>query len=397
MTDPTPARGSSDFAAGLHQRDTQIAELNRLSATISQGGSLEKALQATLAQLLALTDADMGSIHVMDADTHSLKLMASQGVSEGFVCAERRIPIGECLCGEAARTGRLIMSEDLMADPRLVRPACREEKFGSVVSIPLTSRERMMGILTLYAKRLRAFSDTDQDLLALVGRHIGVAVENAQLSARMRELAVAEERGLIAREIHDGIAQSLAYLNLETAKLQRLLTGDPGPAMAELGHIRQVIKETCEDVRALLVDFRMTFKEGEGLAEALSRCLEEFGRRTAIRTQLIMSGNPSALPSPVQVPVFRIIQEALSNVRKHAEARTVVVGLRAAPSLLEVTVRDDGRGFDPAASAGQGAAHLGLGIMRERAAALGGQLSCESQPGRGTTLRLTLPISSIFV
>jgi len=391
--EPKPATGSFDPTAALQQRDSQIDVLNRLSAAISQTGSLDKALQTTLAQLLMLTGADMGSIHVLDPATHSLKLAASRGVSEGFVCAEGRIPIGACLCGEAARTGQLIVSEDLMSDPRLVRPACRQEKFGSVVSIPLTSRERTLGILTLYAARPHAFSDTDHNLLTLVGRHIGVAVENAQLSARMRELAVVEERGLIAQEIHDGIAQSLAYLNLETTKLHQLLEGDPRQAMAELGHIRQVIKETCEEVRALLIDFRMKFREDEGLADVLSRCLDEFGQRTAIRTQLLMSGDPAALPAPIQVPVFRIIQEALSNVRKHAQARTVVVELHAALSVLEVTVRDDGQGFDPAASVERGATNMGLGIMRERVALLGGSLQIESRPGRGTILHLTLPHS----
>ncbi|MBI3622432.1 MAG: GAF domain-containing protein [Nitrospirae bacterium] len=390
--EPKLPRGSSDPATAVHQRDTQVDTLNRLSAAISQSGSLELALQSTLTQLLALTDADMGSIHVMDAGTNSLKLMASQGVSEGFVCAERRIPIGDCLCGEAARTGGLIISGDLTNDRRLTRPACREEKFGSVVSIPLSSRERTLGILTVYAKRLGAFSETDQDLLVLVGRHIGVAVENAQLSARMRELAVVEERGLIAQEIHDGIAQSLAYLSLETTKLQQLLEGDPKLAKAELGHIRQVIKETCEDVRALLVDFRMKFKEGEGLADTLNRCLEEFSQQTAIRTQLIMSGDLSTLPAAVQVPVFRIIQEALSNVRKHAQAHAVVVTTAVSSSTLEVTVCDDGLGFEPEAAAERGAGHLGLGIMQERAAHLGGHLRCDSQPGRGTTLRLHLPL-----
>jgi len=260
------------------------------------------------------------------------------------------------------------------------------------VSLPLTSKERALGILTLYAKRPQAFTGADQDLLTLVGRQIGVAVENAQLSARMRELAVLEERGLIAQEIHDGIAQSLAYLNLEAMKLQHLLEENPQQAHAELGHIRQVIKETCEEVRELLVDFRMKFKQGEGLTDSVHRCLEEFGQRTGIRTQLLMSGDPSALPAEAQVPVFRIIQEALSNVRKHALARAVVVELHATPSALEVTVRDDGQGFDPAA-AEPGATPLGLGIMRERATLLGGSLQLDSRSGQGTILRLTLPMT----
>jgi len=389
---PNPVTGAFDLAAALRRRDTQVDALNRLSAAISQAGSIEKALQDTLTHLLSLTGADMGSIHLLDPATHSLKLAASLGVSGGFVCAERRIPIGECLCGEAARTGQLVVSEDLMTDPRLVRPACREEKFGSVVSIPLTSKERTLGILTLYTNQPHAVSAHDHALLTLVGRHIGVAVENAQLSARMRELAVNEERGLIAQEIHDGIAQSLAYLNLETLKLRKLLEDDPGRAAAELDQIRRVIAESCEEVRALLVDFRMRFREGEGLAGAVVRCLEEFGQRTAISTQVIMHGDPAGLPAEAQVPVFRIIQEALSNVRKHARARTVVVEMCASPTVLEVTVRDDGRGFDPSSADGHGPAHLGLGIMRERAAHLGGSLQCDSRPNEGTTLRLTLPL-----
>jgi len=388
-----PVTGATDLAAALQKRDTQVDALNRLSAAISQAGSLEKALQDALTHLLSLTGADMGSIHVLDPATHSLKLAASLGVSGGFVCAERRIPIGDCLCGEAARTGQLIVSENLMTDPRLVRPACREEKFGSVVSIPLTAKERTLGILTLYKKQPHAVSDLDHALLTLMGRHIGVAVENAQLSARMRELAVVEERGLIAQEIHDGIAQSLAYLNLETLKLRTLLEDNPGRAAAELDHIRRVISESCEEVRALLVDFRMKFREGEGLADSVIRCLEEFGQRTAIRTQVIINGDPSALRSEAQVPVFRIIQEALSNVRKHARARMVVVELCASPTVLEVTVRDDGRGFEPEKEDGHGTTHLGLEIMRERASHLGGSLQCESRPSEGTTLRLTLPLS----
>jgi two-component system nitrate/nitrite sensor histidine kinase NarX len=385
----------SDLANALHKRDAQFDALNRLSAVISQSGSLEDALQEVVGQLLALNGADMGSVHVLDPATNSLTLMASRGVSSGFVCAERRIPVGECLCGEAARTGELIRSEDLTADPRLVRPACREERFGSVVSIPLKSNDRTLGVLTIYAKRPGAFSDADQELLVLVGRQIGVAIENARLAARMRDLAVLEERGFIAQEIHDGIAQSLAYLNLQTRQLKEsLLTRHPEQVMAELDQIRRVIKDTYEEARELLTDFRTKFREGEGLADALPRHLEEFSRRTAIRTQLINGCDLSQLPRDDQMPLFRIIQEALSNVRKHADAREVTVTLAVAGSMMEVTVCDDGRGFDPAEPADGGTTHLGLEIMRERAAHLGGALRVESQPGRGATLRISIPLGS---
>ncbi len=389
------SHGLSDPAEALQRRDAQFDTLNRLSALISQADSLDQALNHVLDQLLSLTEADMGSIHLLEPESGSLKLVASRGVSKGFVCAERRIPVGECLCGEAARTGELVASGDLTAEPRLVRSACRDEKFGSVVSLPLKSRDRSLGILTIYARRPHSFSDMDQKLLVLVGCQVGVAIENAQLYARMRELAVLEERGLIAQEIHDGIAQSLAYLNLETKRLEALLTSEKKKqALSELGHIRQVIKDTYEDVRELLVDFRGKFKEGEGLMEAADRYVQDFGRRTSIRASLSHACDVTALPPAAQMQLFRIIQEALSNVRKHASANEVAVDFVTTPTMLEIRVRDNGRGFDPRELSGQGSLHVGLEIMKERAATLRGELQLESRPGGGTTLCVRVPLAS---
>lgn len=388
---------ASDLTEALHRRDTQFDTLNRLSAIISQSESLEKALVGTLDQLLALTEADIGSVHALDPKSGSLKLIASLGVSQGFIYAEECIPVGDCLCGEAAQTGELVSSPDLSAEPRLSRAACRDERFGSIVSIPLKSRDRVLGILTIYAKRPHRFSEMDRELLVLVGHQIGVAVENAQLYERTRELAVLEERGLIAQEIHDGIAQSLAYLNLETKRLEDLLTtqsasGGKKQALSQLDHIREVIKDSYEDVRELLVDFRTKFREGEDLAEALSRYIQDFSQRTGIRADFVNADSVWALSPTAQVQVFRMVQEALSNVRKHASARQITVSLSATPALLEIKIQDDGRGFDTGELSSKVNLHLGLEIMKERAANLHGNLHLKSQPGRGTTLHITIPL-----
>jgi two-component system nitrate/nitrite sensor histidine kinase NarX len=391
--EPQKPRDASDLTEALHKRDDQLDVLNRLSAIISQSESLEKALVGTLDQLLTLTEADIGSVHVLDPRSGSLKLIASRGVSQGFIYAEECIPVGDCLCGEAAQTGELVSSPDLSAEPRLSRSACRDERFGSVVSIPLKSRDRVLGILTIYAKRPHCFSEMDRELLVLVGRQIGVAIENAQLYARTRELAVLEERGLIAQEIHDGIAQSLAYLNLETKRLEKLLTTkSKKQALSQLDHIREVIKDTYEDVRELLVDFRTKFKEGEGLYEALSRYTHDFTQRTGIQAKLIHTDHLPVLGLTAQGQVFRIVQEALSNVRKHAEAREVQVSLNADATGLQIEIKDDGRGFDTQDLSGQVSLHLGLEIMRERAANLRGVLELQSERGGGTVLRIRIPV-----
>lgn len=391
--EPQKLREASDLRESLHKRDTQFNTLTRLAALISQSENLEKVFGGVLDQLLDLTGGDIGSIHVLETDSRCLKLITSRGVSLGFFCAAHRIPLGECLCGQAAQMGELAFSTDLAADPRVSRAACGAEGFGSLVSIPLKSRDRVLGLMTLYAKRAHAFSEMDQELLILVGHQIGVAIENAQLYARTRELAVLEERGLIAQEIHDGIAQSLAYLNLETKRLEELLTTKhKKQAFSQLDHIREVIKNTYGDVCELLVDFRVKFKEGEGLVEVLSRYIRDFSQRTGIRADFVNADSALALSPFAQVQVFRIVQEALSNVRKHASAQRVTVALSATPTFLEVKVQDDGRGFDPQEISGRGHLHLGLEIMRERAANLHGDLRLESHLGRGTTLHITIPL-----
>jgi two-component system, NarL family, nitrate/nitrite sensor histidine kinase NarX len=179
-------------------------------------------LDRTLDQILELTRADIGSIHFVEPNRERLSLILTRGALKDFIYAEECIPLREYICGETACTGRLFSSPDLAVEPRLDRFACLDERFGSLVSIPLKSQARILGVFTIYAKRPNAFSGIDEDFLILLGHHLGVSIENTQLYARTRELAITEERGLIAQEIHDGIAQSLTYLNLETNELQVL-------------------------------------------------------------------------------------------------------------------------------------------------------------------------------
>jgi two-component system nitrate/nitrite sensor histidine kinase NarX len=379
-------------------RETQFEHLSDLSALISQSENLVKILDRTLDQLLILTGADIGSVHLLDGPAGALKMAASRGVSGGFICKEEVIPHWECLCGEAARTGRLVVSRDLGEEPRLVRQACREEGFRSVVSIPLKSREEVLGVLTIYGKKETAFQEIDHEMIGLVSRQIGVAIENALLYAHARKTAIQSERGLIAREIHDGIAQSLAYLNLETRRFEQMLTlDDKQQALVELGKIRQGIRDAYEDVRGLLVDFRAKFRDGEGLVEALERHLEVFRERTGIRTHFEnRSPSSSFSPSPtVQIQLFHIVLESLSNIRRHAGAKEISVILSETREGLELSIRDDGRGFDfqdpyPERNGNQ----FGLEIMKERAAMIAARLEWESKPGGGTRLTVVLPFSS---
>jgi len=372
----------------------KIDVLNTISATISQSPHLTAALDATLEGLLKLTEADIGSIHLVDPASRDLVLCTTRGVTQSFVYNEHRIPMGACLCGLAALLGEVVVSDDLSKDDRLSRSACRDERFGSMISLPLRARERTLGILTLYSRRTHAFGLSDRPLLISISHHIGVAVENSQLSSKTKETALLEERWFIAQELHDNIAQSLAYLNMQTKLLEdRFQTEFKAPVLEEFHQIRNVIQDTYQDVRNMLIDFRIRMKEDEGLEAALRRYCQDFSGRTGIETELTVDADLPLIEPSVQTQVFRMIQESLANVRKHARAKKATVAVRSIGSGLEVAVQDNGDGFDLLAVEDSAREHMGLSIMKERAANLGGTVRITTAPGRGTSVRVEIPIT----
>jgi two-component system nitrate/nitrite sensor histidine kinase NarX len=384
--------GPMKFAQILQERDSQFETLSRVSAMISQNESLEKGLAEALDYLVGLTGADIGTIHVLNPLKKELELLAARGVSKSFLAEERCIPAGDCLCGEAAVTGNLIQSSDLRRDDRLTRSACKKEKFGSVIGIPLKSRGAVVGVFSVYSRKAMHFSGADLKLLSLIGDQIGTAVENARRYAQTWERAVFQERMLMAQEIHDSIAQSLAYLNLQVKNLENMLNKDRSDtALAELKQVRSVIMETYEDVRQLMADFRTGFKPEEGFVGGISRLLQEFSHRTGIQTCFDTPDPYLHLPPLAEVQLFRIVQEALCNVRKHASASRVRLGLTSDASVARLSIEDNGRGFDPKEILTRETRHFGLEIMQERTHKLQGRLEIHSRPGSGTTLNISFP------
>jgi two-component system nitrate/nitrite sensor histidine kinase NarX len=393
-TGPNPKTRPAIQPAATNNPFEKMDVLNTISATISQSPHLTAALDATLERLLKLTEADIGSIHLLDPASQDLILCATRGVTQSFVYSERRIPMGACLCGLAVRLGEVVVSDDLSKDERLSRSACRDERFGSMISVPLRAREKTLGILTLYSKRTHAFDHTDRPLLIAISHHIGVAVENSQLASKTIESALQEERWLIAQELHDNIAQSLAYLNMQTKLLEGRFPSDlKAPILDEFHQIRNVIQDTYQDVRSMLIDFRIPMKEGETLEVALRRYCREFSARTKIQTEFLSDADLSQFEPSVLTQIFRIIQESLSNVRKHARAKKVSVAVRTVESGIRITVQDDGEGFDPNTVEDPARQRLGLSIMKERAASLRGTVRISTVAGQGTSVQIEIPIT----
>jgi two-component system nitrate/nitrite sensor histidine kinase NarX len=225
-------------------------------------------------------------------------------------------------------------------------------------------------------------------LLETLGQLLGTAIENLRLAAREREMAISEERNLVAQGLHDSIAQGLNFLNLQVQMLDSSVRAQRFDEVADIvPALRAGVQESYEDVRELLLNFRSRLEEDD-LNAALRKTVDKFAAQTGTETGFAAAGSGGApIPREVQLQILFIAQEALSNVRKHAGASRVRVTVEDGADFL-LSISDNGVGFDIGASRDD--AHVGLYIMRERAQRIGAALEIDSRPGAGTTVRLRL-------
>jgi two-component system nitrate/nitrite sensor histidine kinase NarX len=255
--------------------------------------------------------------------------------------------------------------------------------------VPVRLHERLLGELNLFYRSPPVLSDEDRALLETLASHLAVAIEGLRAGALEREAAVADERSLLARELHDSIAQSLSFLKIQAGLLRDAVRRqDAGNVDRTLAELDAGIRESLADVRELLLHFR-TRTNREDITPALRTTLTKFEHQTGLATHLQVHGEGMPLDADVQVQVLHVVQEALSNVRKHACASAVWVEVQHGADW-RVEVRDDGCGFEVDRSTGD-ETHVGLRIMRERAGHIGASVEVSSVPGSGTCVSLSLP------
>jgi signal transduction histidine kinase len=260
--------------------------------------------------------------------------------------------------------------------------------------LPLRHRGEIVGVLGVASKDANTLSsDRELRLLAGIGEGVALAIANARLHERVLDGAVLEERIRIARELHDGLAQVLGYINTQTLAAKRLLTtGRTEEARSRLDAMEGAARNVYGDVREAILGLRLSLPR-QGLVPTLRSYLEEYASMSGTHLSLSADDHVETveLPPEVEIQLVRIVQEALANVRKHAQAANATVRLALDDGVLAIEVADDGRGFDPGLERRTGWPRFGLQTMRERAQALGGRFELESKPGAGTRVRVTLP------
>jgi two-component system nitrate/nitrite sensor histidine kinase NarX len=314
--------------------------------------------------------------------------LGSDGLPRFMIEDEQCLTSRSCLCGEP-RTEPGARVIPVLAEGAAILGHCARAGYATLVSVPVILHQRPLGEIDLFFSDEIALSAQDRDLFDALSSHLATAMENLRVTALEREAAVSGERALLASELHDSIAQSLAFLKIQVQLLRDALPAHTDASVARIvDELDAGVRESTGDVRELLVHFR-TRGDAEDMEPALRTTLRKFEHQTGLTTHLSMQGHGLPLDADVKVQVLHVLQEALSNVRKHARAREVWLEVQQTPAW-SFEVRDDGQGFDAARDT-LGETHVGMRIMRERAARIGARVVVESVPGEGTCVTLTLP------
>jgi signal transduction histidine kinase len=347
--------------------------------------AVEPVLQKLVNAARELAGARYAAIGVPDGEGGFAQFITS-GMSDELIAALGPLPRTHGLLGAMLEPDAAPQrTTDIREDPRFrgwwpdAHPS-----MSSFLGVPIVARGHVAGAFYLTDKPA-GFSDGDQALIETFAAHAALAIENARLHERSRELSIVEERNRLARELHDAVAQKLFGVVLAAESGSALLDRDVAAAGAQLRLAGELAGEAMEELRSVIAHLRPPALEAEGLAVALAKHVDVLRRAHRRPIDLDVAGD---CPARMQTDVFRIAQEALHNALRHAGAEHVEVRLRcAADGGLELTVADDGAGFDAGAVRSR---RLGLTTMDERARAIGGELAIASAPGAGTTVRLAV-------
>jgi PAS domain S-box-containing protein len=315
---------------------------------------------------------------------------AAHPEDEVFHCCEDVTPIvgKEGISGWVAGTGESLIVPDVMKDVRFI--PSKIDRTRSETAIPIKIKEQVIGVIDVESDQVNGFDESDLVVLQSLADQVAVAIENARLYEQAQHLAALEERQKLARELHDSVSQALYGIVLGARTARTLLDRDPPKAAGPMDYILSLAEAGLAEMRALIFELRPESLQTEGLVAVLGRLTNALGARYQLKVQLEAGDEPD-VPIEAKESLYRITQEALNNIVKHARAQRVEVMLRTETDALSLDISDDGTGFD---TSQQFPGHLGLHTMRERAEKAGGTFALDSMPNAGTRIQVRIPLSA---
>lgn len=386
----------------LRRRNRELTALNAVASALSELLAPEEVLERALDQALHALELETGWIFIIGADGHA-QLTACRGLR-----AEVGFAFPDCQCG-AVLTDRQPIVVSINSERCAARVALHTQSkpLACHATVPVQARGRILGVLSIAAPSPRQFDRAEMSLLAAIGQQMGAALENAYLWEELRQKeqlrgellaraihAQEEERQRIARELHDATGQSLNALVFGLNAIATALDKSPATAPELVERLRVSASDTVKELQSIIYDLRPALLDDLGLIPALRWYAEQRLQAQGVQIELEVTGEPQRLSSEVETALFRIGQEAITNISRHAGARWAHIGVTFEAEAVGIEVIDDGAGFDLTDTLSEAGRRRGLGLlgMKERVTLLGGAFVVESEPQRGTCLRVRLPV-----
>jgi signal transduction histidine kinase len=377
-----------------HRPGSGLAAVSTALLAMSRHLEVRDVLKTIVASARELLDAEYAALGVPD-DHGGFAQFVVDGVSDAQWKAIGPLPRQHGILASMLRDAKPERLADVREDPRFEGWPSAHPDMSDFIGLPVKDGDEVMGALFLANKRCPrpeggcGFTEEDEQLLGILAQHAAIALTNARLYERSRELTIAEERSRLAHELHDAVSQKLFSLRLTAQAAAALVDRDPDRAKGELQQVAHLAAEAADELRAAVVELRPAALDEDGLVNTLRTQIQVLDRAHSARVTFDTCGI-RALPATQEEALLRVAQEALHNALRHSGAAQVDVVLvrRGQGAVLSVT--DNGRGFEPRAVRRAGR-HLGLVSMRDRASGVGGRLSVESEPGKGTTVEMEVP------
>jgi two-component system NarL family sensor kinase len=386
------SRSTTSNTQKLAQRNRELSILNGIAEALNRTVDMDEVLGTALAKVAELLGLHTGWVWLLDEESGESYLGAALNLPPALTKNPHRMS-GRCYCLDTYRAGDLngAANVNVVTCSRLKELVDGTDGLRYHASIPLYGHGRKLGVLNVASTDWHELGEDDLCLLGTVADLVSMAIERARLFGKSTRLGATEERSRLAREIHDTLAQGLTALTLQLESADFLLE-----AGEERQRVRQSIRKalvlaraSLEETRRSVQDLRAAPLEGRTLAEALAALVREHARPGESEASCEVIGELRPLPVRIENGLYRMAQEALTNISRHAGARHISLRLETTPHRIRLTIEDDGSGFDPA-EVGDG--HYGLVGINERARLLGGQMRVQSSPGSGTRVVLTVPL-----
>lgn len=383
----------------------QTAILRSIAEVLNRSYTLREALDGALHRIIDLIDVEAGWIFLLDPETGQFRLAADVNLPAALTIASKRRMTGDCRCITMLREGQLTEAINLIQCLRLEQALPQSPESHRHASVPLIAQDQTVGILNLLLPHGRSFGEEELNMLESIGHELAITIQRARLFEQVRDqehtrrellqrllVAQEEERRRIAQDLHDHAGQMMTALIIQLAHLVSRAESEDGAMAAPLRKLHDLAQQGLDELRKLVYELRPSILDDLGLGPAVRWYADTYVRPAGLQTDVRIADLGDRLSQEVETVAFRIIQEAVTNALRHAQAARLEIRVDRKGGSLLVMVRDDGVGFDPE-DGNRERRTLGLHGMRERAQLVGGSLQILSVPGVGTTVLARLPLA----